>query len=71
MDTMIFQQTFTVKDGKLQKDNVTDIIPCKISSAYYDGYNNYQPMPAEGEEKERIMSKIEEYSRAIPTGNEG
>lgn len=27
MDTMIFQQTFTVKDGKLQEDNVTNILP--------------------------------------------
>lgn len=65
MDTMIFQQTFTVKDGKLEKDNVTNIIPCKISSSYAEGYNNYQPMPVEGEAKDAIMSRIEEYSQAI------
>ena len=34
MDTMIFQQTFTFVDGELQEDNVKNIIPCKISSAY-------------------------------------
>ncbi|HIX29820.1 MAG TPA: CapA family protein [Candidatus Blautia stercoravium] len=67
MDTMIFQQTFTFVDGELQKDNVTNIIPCKISSAYADGYNNYQPIPAEGEEKEAILDRIEQYSQAVET----
>lgn len=44
---------------------MTNIIPCKISSAYADGYNNYQPIPVEGEEKEAILDRIEEYSRAV------
>lgn len=60
MNTMIFQQTFTIKDGELQEDNVKNIIPCRISSE--DGYNNYQPTPAEGEQKDNILQKIEEYS---------
>lgn len=63
MDTMIFQQTFTVKDGKLQEDNVTNILPCKISSAYEEGYNNYQPILAEGEQKEKIFERLLEYSQ--------
>lgn len=63
MDTMIFQQTFTVKDGKLQEDNVTNILPCKISSAYEEGYNNYQPILAEGEQKEKIFERFSEYSQ--------
>lgn len=63
MDTMIFQQTFTVKDGKLQEDNVTNILPCKISSAYEEGYNNYQPILAEGEQKEKIFQRLSEYSQ--------
>ncbi len=63
MDTMIFQQTFTVKDGKLQEDNVTNILPCKISSAYEKGYNNYQPILAEGEQKEKIFERLSEYSQ--------
>ena len=46
MDTMIFQQTFTITSEGVQADNVTNIIPCSISSA--DGYNNYQPTPASG-----------------------
>lgn len=63
MNTMIFQQTFTIKDGELQQDNVKNIIPCRISSE--DGYNNYQPTPAEGERKDDILQKIEEYSSWI------
>ena len=63
MDTMIFQQTFIVKDGKLQEDNVTNILPCKISSAYEKGYNNYQPILAEGEQKEKIFERLSEYSQ--------
>lgn len=63
MDSMIFQQTFTVKDGKLQEDNVTNILPCKISSAYEEGYNNYQPILAEGEQKEKIFQRLSEYSQ--------
>lgn len=63
MDTMIFQQTFTVKDGKLQEDNVTNILPCKISSAYEKGYNNYQPILAEGDQKEKIFERLSEYSQ--------
>ena len=65
MDTMIFQQSFTFNNGTLQDDNVTNIIPCSISSA--QGYNNYQPTPAEGDEKTRIMEKIQERSAMIDT----
>lgn len=67
MDTMIFQQTFTFVDGELQEDNVKNIIPCKISSAYTEGYNNYQPLPVEGEVKEAIFTRIQEYSQAVGT----
>lgn len=63
MDTMIFQQIFIVKDGKLQEDNVTNILPCKISSAYEEGYNNYQPILAEGDQKEKIFERLSEYSQ--------
>ena len=64
MDSMIFQQTFTITEDGVQADNVTNIIPCSISSEY--GYNNYQPTPAEGEEAQRIKNKIEERSAMIP-----
>ena len=59
-DTMIFQQTFTVQDGELVEDNVTNIIPCSISSD--SSYNNYQPTPLEGDEADRVKGRIDEYS---------
>lgn len=59
-DTMIFQQTFTVQNGELVEDNVTNIIPCSVSSD--PSYNNYQPTPLEGDEAERVKGRIEEYS---------
>ena len=62
-DTMIFQQTFTVENGKLAEDDVTNIIPCSLSSE--SGYNNYQPMVLEGSEKERVLQKIEDFSTAV------
>ena len=60
---MIFQQTFTVENGKLTEDDVTNIIPCSLSSE--SGYNNYQPMVLEGSEKERVLQKIEDFSTAV------
>ena len=63
MDTMIFQQTFTLKGGKLQEDNVTNIIPCSISSA--EDYNNYQPTLARGEKEAEILNKISERSQGL------
>ena len=62
-DTMIFQQTFTVENEELVEDDVTNIIPCSLSSE--SGYNNYQPMVLEGSEKERVLQKIEEFSAAL------
>lgn len=67
MDTMIYQQTFTIDADGVKKDNVTNIIPCSISSAAYDGYNNNQPTPAEGDEATRILGKINERSSWIST----
>lgn len=63
MDTMIFQQTFTIDQNGVKADDVTNIIPCSISSD--SDYNNYQPTPAEGEEADRIMQKIQERSSWI------
>ena len=67
MDTMIFQQTFTLKGGKLQEDNVTNIIPCSISSV--EDYNNYQPTPAAGEKETEILNKITLRSQGLSNEN--
>ena len=62
MDTMIFCQTFTISgDGAAKDDDVT-VIPCSISSD--QGYNNYQPTPAEGEAAASIIARLNEYSAA-------
>ena len=64
MDTIIFQQTFTVTPDGVGRDNVTNIIPCIVSSD--PSYNNYQPTPAEGEDAARILNKLKERSEALP-----
>ncbi len=63
-DTMIFQQTFTVTNGQVADDNVSNIIPCSISST--SSYNDYRPTPAQNSEYERIMQKIQYRSSLIP-----
>lgn len=63
-DTMIFQQTFTMTKDGLKEDNVTNIIPCSLSSE--KSRNNYQPTPATGDDYTRIMKKIEDRSALIP-----
>lgn len=62
-DTMIFQQTFTITKDGLKEDNVTNIIPCSLSSE--STRNNYQPTPLTGDEAERVLKKIEERSSLI------
>lgn len=59
-DTMIFQQTFTVQDGKVEVNDDINVIPCSLSSA--SGYNDYCPTPLEESEKERVLEKLKEYS---------
>lgn len=59
-DTMIFQQRFTVTNGEVQKDRDVTIIPCRLSST--SERNNYQPEPLEGEDAERVMNRLLEYS---------
>lgn len=62
-DTMIFRQTFTLKNGEPEDDDDILIIPCSISSD--PERNNYQPTPLEDEEADRVTEKIAERTRAI------
>lgn len=60
-NTMMFQQTFTIVDGKVQTGDIdARIIPCRLSSV--NGYNDYQPTVAEGETKQKIIDLVNEYS---------
>lgn len=63
-DTMIFQQTFAFhKDKMSKKKSTVKIIPCSISST--NGINNYQPMPAKGKKRTRILRKIDKLCRPL------
>ncbi len=61
-DTMIFRQTFTIKEGEVDTTDYM-VIPCSISSV--SDRNNYQPTPAVGNEKERIAQKIQNFSNEL------
>ena len=63
MDTALFRQTFTISSQGLADNDDYEIIPCRISGA--DGYNNYQPVAAQGEAKQRIEDKLTSYSEAL------
>lgn len=60
-DSLIFQQTFTIEDGKVKKDDNITMIPCSLSSA--GDYNDYCPTILDGDEKQRVLNKIEQYSQ--------
>lgn len=61
-DTMIYVHKFNFKNGQLISDE-NEVIPCSISSV--SNRNNYQPTILEGEEKERVLARIEEYSEPL------
>lgn len=62
-DTMIFQQTFSIKDGELQPENNAKIIPCSLSSRKKT--NDFQPRILSGKEKKRLIKKMNKLSRKL------
>lgn len=63
-DTVIVRATITTdEDGAYIDDDNISFIPCKISSV--DDYNDYQPTPAQGDERVRIIQKINERTEMI------
>lgn len=60
-DTMIFQQTFTFENGQKKEDRNARIIPCLVSSV--KTRNDFRPTPAMGEDKLRILQRMNEYSK--------
>lgn len=60
-DTMIFTQTFTFVEGEKTEDTTVRIIPCSLSSVATR--NDFKPTVAVGEEAERIINKINDFSR--------
>lgn len=61
-NTAVYQQTFTFVDGVLQEDICARIIPSRLSG--HDGYNDYQPTIAEGEQALSIINKMNQYSES-------
>ncbi len=59
MKDMIYQQTFTFKDGELTTDLDATIIPVQISTD--PNYNDYQPIILEGQEKADMIDRINTY----------
>jgi poly-gamma-glutamate synthesis protein (capsule biosynthesis protein) len=64
-DTFIFQNIFTVRDGRIIESN-GEVIPCSISSVSH--INDYQPTVLCGEEAERVMSRVYRYSSVLEFG---
>ena len=63
MDTILFQQKFTVNGKHEIVDRSYEVIPCSVSSE--EGYNNYQPTPLEGEAADQVLQKLDERSKSI------
>ncbi len=62
--TMILQQSFTFKDGKLQKKasaKQLKVIPCSLSS--HSSYNDYKPKILKGTAKKSGIKRINKYSK--------
>ncbi len=70
-DTMIFQQTFHVRSGKLQSELDAKIVPCSISGSKSN--NDYQPRILKGDEKKNLIAKVNKISKGmnITVGEDG
>ena len=63
LDALIYQHSFTVDStGKIVETDY-EVIPCLITSS--PPQNNYQPIPATGDEKIRIQDKLQNLSPTL------
>ena len=62
-DTGLFQKTFTFEDGVLRPDTEMTFIPCSISG--YTDRNNFSPVIKEGDEKLRVIEKMNGYGSVM------
>ena len=62
-DCLIVQQTFAFVDGEKQEETTFKVIPCSVS--FVASHNNYKPTPAQGEEAQRILEKLNKYSKDL------
>ena len=64
-DAMIFRQTFTIRDGEVLTDDEIQVIPCLTSSSVDQNFNDYRPVPADGEDKQRILEELRDISEGL------
>ena len=64
-DTFIFQQTFTVINGRVVPGSKDTIIPCSISSS--NDKNTYQPTLLTNNDFDRVMKRLSNYSSKYQT----
>ena len=60
--TFIYRETFVLTDEGIASES-NEIIPCSISSV--SNKNNYQPTVLTGANKERVLKRIEQYSKGL------
>lgn len=62
-DTMIFQQTFHIKDGKVLSKKDARVIACSLSGS--SACNDYQPRILKGSSKKRVIKKLNTLSKGL------
>lgn len=61
-DTFIYRETFILTEDGITSEEV-EVIPCSISST--KSKNDYQPTVLTGSEKERVLKRLETYSKGL------
>jgi poly-gamma-glutamate synthesis protein (capsule biosynthesis protein) len=61
-DSIIYQATFALKEGRVEPAGST-IIPVRISSV--TDRNDYRPVILEGGERERVLTRLDQYAGFI------
>lgn len=64
-DTMIYQETFTVTNGKVAASPAGRVIPCLLSST--SGTNDFKPYIVSSGTKSRIIKKLRSRSKGMHT----
>lgn len=62
-DTMIFQQTFHIKDGKVLSKKDARVIACSLSGS--SACNDYQPRILKDSSKKRVIKKLNTLSKGL------
>lgn len=61
-DTFIYRETFILTEDGITSEEV-EVIPCSISST--KSKNDYQPTVLTGSEEERVLKRLETYSKGL------